>query len=249
MPKVIDCFTFYNEFKLLDLRLKELDQIVDQFVLVEATKTFTGQDKRLFFDEVKDRYNKARIIHVVVDDMPSDTDAWGRERHQRNCISRGLDRISLKDDDIVVLTDVDEIPDSLALELVSKACIDDCLVLEMDFYYYNLNCKWEDKWMHPKVSNYGKCKEMGDFETMRRWPCSMAIPHGGWHFSYFGDIDFIRNKIQSFSHQEYNTEEYTSPEKIKKCIDEGISLFGENRSTHVDPDENNYLPKNWRLLA
>lgn len=249
MRKVIDCFTFYNEFKLLDLRLKELNEVVDHFVLVESTKTFTGQDKPLFFNRVKDRYKNARIIHVVVDDMPMDTDAWGRERYQRNCISKGIDCLTLQDSDIIVITDVDEIPDSVTLETISKAGLNECSILEMDFYYYNLSCKWDCKWYHPKVASFAKYKEIGECEYFRKYPTNLVIPNGGWHFSYFGDIDFIRNKINAFSHQEFNTDQYTNPEHILQCIKEGRCLFRGTKHVFVDPEENNYLPKHWRLLA
>ena len=70
--KIYDCFTFYNELDLLEIRLNELDSVVDYFVIVEATKTQTGLDKPLFFDLNKKRYTKFKhkIIHVKVHNMP-----------------------------------------------------------------------------------------------------------------------------------------------------------------------------------
>ena len=55
---IYDCFTFFNEFDLLEIRLNELDSVVDKFVLVEATKTFSGLDKPLYFNENKNKFNK-----------------------------------------------------------------------------------------------------------------------------------------------------------------------------------------------
>ena len=71
--KVYDCFTFFNEFELLEIRLNELNPVVDKFVLVEATKTHQGKEKPLFYNENKDRFEKFKdkIIHVIVD-FPSD---------------------------------------------------------------------------------------------------------------------------------------------------------------------------------
>ncbi|MGN1154117.1 MAG: hypothetical protein ACI4S3_08815 [Candidatus Gastranaerophilaceae bacterium] len=91
---IYDCFTFFNELDLLEIRLNILNDVVDKFVLVEATKTFTGQDKPLYYNDNKEKFSafNAKIIHVVVDDYPSiglET-AWGYENWQRNCISRGL---------------------------------------------------------------------------------------------------------------------------------------------------------------
>ena len=67
--KVYDCFTFFNEFELLEIRLNELDSVVDKFVLVEASKTHQGKEKPLFYNENKDRFKKFqdKIIHVIVD--------------------------------------------------------------------------------------------------------------------------------------------------------------------------------------
>jgi len=66
---IYDCFSFFNELDLLEIRLHELDPVVDKFVLVEASKTFQGKDKPLFYDENKERYKEfsEKIIHVVVD--------------------------------------------------------------------------------------------------------------------------------------------------------------------------------------
>ena len=56
--KIIDCFIFYNEMKMLEFRLKELNDVVDFFVLVESTKTFTGNDKELFFEQNKENFKE-----------------------------------------------------------------------------------------------------------------------------------------------------------------------------------------------
>jgi len=249
MAKVIDCFTFYNEFKILDLRLAELKDVVDHFILVEATKTHSGENKRLYFDELKSQYEEYPIIHVVVDDMPEKTDSWVRENHQRRSIIKGLKDIILDDQDILILTDVDEIPDPETVKIIAKQGLADCVALEMDLYYYNLHCKWQIKWTHSKIFTYSKFKEVGDFQAMRFYPCRVCIPKGGWHFSYFGDIDFIINKIQSFAHQEFNKEEYKNREKIEKCIDEKTSLYENVQNIEIEPHKNDYLPKNWKILA
>jgi beta-1,4-mannosyl-glycoprotein beta-1,4-N-acetylglucosaminyltransferase len=248
MAKVIDCFTFYNELKILNLRLAELKDVVDYFILVEATKTFSGENKRLYFDEVKSNYKDYPIIHVIVDDMPESRGAWAREHHQRRSIIRGLKNMSLDDQDILILSDADEIPDPKTVKTIAEKGLSECAVLQMDFYYYNLNCKFHTKWIWPRIFNYAKFKKVMDFQLMRSNDCSLHIPKGGWHFSYFGDIDFIVNKIESFSHQEFNNEKYKNREKIQKCIDEKTSLYEKVQTLDIDPNENDYLPKNWKML-
>jgi hypothetical protein len=110
---IYDCFTFFNEFELLELRLRELDNLVDKFVLVESTKTHPGHPKPLHFAQNRERYSAYadKIIHVVVDDMPGGDeprDHWVRERFQRNAIGRGL--VNCRPDDIIMVSDLDEIP-------------------------------------------------------------------------------------------------------------------------------------------
>ncbi|HEX5399119.1 MAG TPA: hypothetical protein VFY06_08735 [Verrucomicrobiae bacterium] len=107
---IYDCFIFFNELELLELRLHELAGVVDRFVLVEATRTFTNKSKPLFFQENRARFHEFedRIIHVVVDDSPALPDPWAVEQFQRNCILRGLTQC--RPDDWVLVSDVDEIP-------------------------------------------------------------------------------------------------------------------------------------------
>jgi beta-1,4-mannosyl-glycoprotein beta-1,4-N-acetylglucosaminyltransferase len=96
--KIYDCFTFYNELDLLELRLQELYDHVDHFVLVEANRTFQNNSKPFYFGENQHRFARYmdKIIHIQVNDMPESTDAWGREAHQRICDLRRLRRSNSK---------------------------------------------------------------------------------------------------------------------------------------------------------
>jgi len=100
--KIIDCFTFYNELKMLEFRLAELNDDVDYFVLVESTFTHTGNKKDLFFEKNKNLYSKYlhKIIHIIVDDMPNTENAWDNEKYQRKCINRGIQQLTLNEDDV-----------------------------------------------------------------------------------------------------------------------------------------------------
>src|SRR5947208_2297917 len=108
---IYDCFTFFNELDLLEIRLNVLTEIVDRFVLVEAHQTHQGEHKPLYFAENRARFHRYndKIIHVVVDGFPPDAvSPWDRENHQRNCIARGLAGARLGD--TVLISDADEIP-------------------------------------------------------------------------------------------------------------------------------------------
>lgn len=115
VKKIVDCFTFYNEIDLLNLRLEYLYDTVDHFVIVEADTTFNGKSKPLIFDENKALFKKYedKIVHVCVT-MKSfeETEgvAWKREEYQRNQIKKGVASLSLNQDDFLLIGDVDEIP-------------------------------------------------------------------------------------------------------------------------------------------
>lgn len=253
LPKIIDCFIFYNEFDMLEFRLEELDHIVDKFVLVESTKTFVGNPKPLLFDENKSRYEKYldKIVHVVVDNM-NESNPWSNETTQRNGIDKGIKSLSLNDNDIIIITDVDEIPDTDTLQdLKEKNSVKSSMTLRQEMYYYNITCKFNGVWHFPKLINYGTYKNINSPQRIRMGGGAI-IQKGGWHFSYFGDVNFIKNKIQNFSHQEYNNSQFVNDEHIENVIKGGKDLFKrENQNityTTIQPENNPYLPKKYEKL-
>jgi len=125
---IYDCFTFFNELELLELRLHELAGVVDKFVLVEATRTHTNKPKPLHYQENRARFSAFhdKIIHVIVDDLPQSADAWIPENFQRNCVARGL--TGCRPDDFVLVSDLDEIPRaSVVAEMTRKIPFHDSL--------------------------------------------------------------------------------------------------------------------------
>lgn len=253
MPrKIVDCFTFYNEYKMLKFRLTELYDIVDHFVIVEADKTFVGSDKEMNFLKIEEDIKQFldKVIYIQVTDMPIGDDAWAREKHQRNCISRGLDVLDLHGDDIITITDCDEIPDAISLKESINHSILQPVALRQDLYYFNLNTKFSGKWYRPKLTTYDLVKTYGGPENIRMSNTTSMIYNGGWHFSYFGDAKMIQNKIENFSHQEFNTEEFTSEENISDAILGHRDLFKRDGIDYefVDIKDNSYLPKNYKML-
>lgn len=117
---IYDCFTFFNELELLELRLHELADVVDKFVLVEATQTHTNKPKPLYYQENRRLFSafQDKIIHIVVEDLPQSSDPWIPENFQRNCIARGL--IHCQPDDWILVSDLDEIPRAATVRSVSR---------------------------------------------------------------------------------------------------------------------------------
>lgn len=264
--KIIDCFIFYNELDLLSYRFNILNSIVDYFVIVEATHTFSGKEKTLHFNDNKHLFKEFenKIIHIIVDDFPykypniniDNEDQWQNEYFQRNCIARGINLVnSINDNDLITICDVDEIPDPdilIYLKNQTTIVIDDIYILEMDFYYYNLNTKHSCKWHPAKIISYKKYNELNmccnDLRCLHSSSMhSPLIKNGGWHLSYFGDNAFIKNKLENFSHQEYNNSNYTDLTIIENKIKNAINLFDENNFGKTEITNNLYLPKDYDI--
>ena len=92
---IYDCFSYWDEDLLLDLRLNILDNYVDYFVIVEGNKTWQNNPKKLRFEIDKFKKFKNKIIYVPVTDLPDGEDPYLRENHQRNAIVNGLNTIGL----------------------------------------------------------------------------------------------------------------------------------------------------------
>lgn len=257
--KIVDCFIFYNELEMLSYRLNCLAFCVDYFVIVESRYTHSGKEKELFFENNKHLFEEfnSKIIHIIIDQLPylypnidySKNQQWTNEHFQRNSIKNGVDKIVLNDEDIIIVSDLDEIPDFNLLSCVknNEIIINNIFSLEQDFYYYNLNSKIVNNWYCCKILSYKKYKELNlPFQDIRHLNCK-NIRRGGWHLSYFGDKHFIQNKIQHFGHQEYNNDNYTNLETIDTRITNQTDLYGrENEKIVKIPIKSNtYLPHHY----
>lgn len=247
--KLIDGFVFYNELGLLKYRLDTLYDIVDNFILVESTKTFSGNSKELFYEKNKHLYEKYqdKIIHIIVDDMPTTNNAWDREAHQRNSISRGFQ--NLQDEDLILISDVDEIPNPELLNKLKITGLHSLHSFRQDMYYYNLNMFIDPNWTKTKCFPFSFYKNVSNNVDKIRYMNAPILNNGGWHLSYFGDSKFISNKIKNFSHQEYNSDQYTNEENISMRVNSGKDLFGRSINfQHISIDQNKNLPFNYIFL-
>ncbi len=222
--KVFDCFAFYNELDLLDLRLHELAPVVDHFVIAEASRTFTGKDKPLFFHENRERFSAFRdkIIHVVVDDFPATTSSWVREIHQRDCVRRGLSQAAATD--ILLLSDVDEVPRATALAQLRDRppARNEVVCFELDWHVYYLNVRLKEKWarLGPRAIPVGSLVSINGLrgvyapaatfardavrwlkasKRMRTLVRRRVIPDAGWHLSWLGGVEAVAVKGSSIS--------------------------------------------------
>jgi beta-1,4-mannosyl-glycoprotein beta-1,4-N-acetylglucosaminyltransferase len=253
--KIVDCFTFYNELDLLQYRLAALYDYVDFFILVEANTTHAGHSKPIYYVDNMHLFEKYRdkIIHMVVDlpfKVPNidygKNQQWENENFQRNCIKEctQLEQVGLSKDDLVIISDLDEIIDPQRLPefrdgrlLTYKG-----FTLSQDMYYYNLHCKNTWFWSKAKIVTYEYLLQKTP-EEIRQGELPL-LEHGGWHLSYFGDIAFIRNKLNEFGHQEYNSPQYTDENIITQRLENGVDLFGRDyvHMVQLPINQNTYLP-------
>lgn len=250
---IYDCFAFFNELDLLKIRLHELNEVVDKFVLVEANRTFQKKEKPLFFYENKHLFKEfeSKIIHLVVDKYPTFWNkfrvptTWDYENRQREQILVALK--DCKDDDAIIISDLDEIPRA---EYVKKYAYTEGVKVFRQYqayYFVNNICKkiydyggkakaqfnadgfgwWQGsvmlsyKTLRTKVKTIKKARLQRDLPE----PAVTILKEAGWHFSYMGGVEKIIEKLGAWSHKEFNTAENRNPEKIKKIIKEGQSLF------------------------
>jgi len=251
--EIVDCFLFFNEIDMLLFRLKELNDYVDYFVLVESDHTFSGNPKELFYENNKHLFSayNHKIIHIAIKGK-EDVSAWERETMQRNAVTQGLKLLDLTKDDIIILSDCDEIPNPELLKKVRNENViwqNHIYSLEQDFYYYNLNSLKLNYWTMSKIFRYGEISISKRTPQEIRYTQMFQITDGGWHFSYFGSPEKIKYKIQSFSHQEFNNENYTDLEKIKNQIDTKQDLFYRNNEEIINCEiDESKLPVNYKLL-
>lgn len=134
---IYDCFIFYNELDLLEIRLNELNDVVDKFVLVEAAFTFQGTPKPLYYNDNKDRFAafNHKVIHIILHDIPPHNTAWELEAYQRNAIEQGIKNI--KQDDWIIISDADEIPKAACIDQIARSMNNKiAVVLLLPFSYF-----------------------------------------------------------------------------------------------------------------
>lgn len=153
--KIFDCFMYFDEEVVLDVRLNTLDKYVDYFVIVESSFTHKGDNKNLMFNHNKFEKFKNKIIYLVYDKQPKGIEAVNendsedeksrkyilnaalRENGQRNFIQNGLNKA--EDNDIILISDVDEIPN--LSEVNFNNISEKIIMFHQDMFYYKFDLK------------------------------------------------------------------------------------------------------------
>lgn len=218
---ILDCFTYYNETDVLRMRLEELGDTVDYFVIVEASQTFTGKEKPLYFDTLPSWVHKwqDKIVRYIVDFPSADMSPWERETYQRNEIYKAVPDGSARD--WIFISDADEIPN---IKKALKCFTNARMQLDVRQYFWKLN------WQVPQHCNQGARPVMVRRDYLESPQVLRAaqlerIPDCGWHFSFLTDEVKTVEKIEAFAHTEVDKEEFKVKDSITRRINEGVDPF------------------------
>ena len=253
---IYDCFQFFDEEHILDLRLNILDEFVNFFVIVESTTDHQGNEKKLNFDLNKFKKFKNKIIYIVVDDTsevikkPHFGGESLVEQHQRNSLMRGLK--NCQNDDLIILSDVDEIPDLSKLHLFDKKNKYAVFSQRMFNYKINLLNETENNWHGSKICLRKNLKSPQWLRSLKfkKYPFwridkprnLQIIENGGWHFAYLKSSADIIKKIKSSAHGEFNKKDFANLKNIEEKISMKKDIF-DRKITYKKVEIDDSFPK------
>jgi len=234
---IYDCFQYFNEDHIVDLRLNILDKYVDYFVISESTKTHQGKSKKINFDINNFAKFKNKIKFVVADydkkiDFQNHTGGESIiEQHQRNFLSEGIKDAA--SEDLIILSDSDEIPDLSKMHKIKKNKKFIAFAQKMFMYKLNLQNLDESNWIGSKITKKKYISSMQSLRDLKfkNYPFwridkfNLQIINGGWHFSFLQTPQQILTKIKSFSHGEFNNEKINE-KNIEEKILKNQDIFG-----------------------
>lgn len=257
---LIDCTHFFNDYDMLECRLKYLWDSVDLFLVYESDKTFSGQKKEFNLLKQLKRFQKysSKMLYIPitidVDNFIWDINAPKTinesikkeivEDYQRSYVHNQLKLFD--DNDHIIFTDLDEIPNILTLDKARALLRETPQVTFLQWiFYYNFNTREDLPWAGPFITTVANAKRHNIYDlrlnaTAKNVP---KLPFGGWHLSHWGSIKSIQEKIAASQHQELNKEEFTNDAHILECQTKGIDLYNRN-IPHV-PFDIKELPKDF----
>lgn len=237
--RVIDAFPFFNEVELLRARVALLRGSVNYHVVAEGNRTHQGHPAPLVLNRTA--LPEGRVRRCVAR-LPAQGRGhaanWERERAQRDYLRACI--LDLDPEDLVLLTDADEIPNPEVIDRVAEVTEGGPVILGMRMIYYG---RWEDPsgWWHAKAS---RVRDLPNSLTDLRLRFDLAaVPDAGWHLSYVGDEDRLRRKVTAFAHAENS--EFGAWERIRTGGRTGVGPNGE-QLVPFDPDG---LPEDLRTAV
>jgi len=250
---------FNNENDLLEIRFNILNDYVDHFVIIESSETHSGLKKKLSFDIKKYPEFKNKIIYGVINKFPHNLTAWQKENYQRNYITKFLD--SANTEDFIMISDLDEIPNLTNINFLDYK--EKVIIFEQRLFFYKFNygeikpswhgtrCVKKKNLKNPQwIRNLKTHKKYSFYRIDKKYfsknyeDSFKVIKNGGWHFTWLGNINFIKEKLRSFAHTELNNFSFNNDEFINNCI-RNLQPIEKKQEINLKklPIKNEYLPK------
>ena len=257
---IYDCFSYLDEDLLLDLRLNILDDYVNYFVIIEGNKTWQNNPKKFKFNIDKYQNFKHKIKYIKVEDFPDGDDPYRRENHQRNCIQRGI--TDATDNDIIMISDLDEIPNPLELPKFDKKMRYASFKQKNFNYKFNLLSINNPNWFGTRicVKKYLKSPQWlrelkfkkRPFWRIDKFRLNNIIENGGWHFCNLKKPEELLYKYKNLcetndpvNFKEKINEKYLDLKEISHRVKSGLDIIGrDDQFERVDVD--NSYPKYFR---
>lgn len=216
MPRIFDCFTFFNENDVLDIRFQELADVVDKFVIIQSDVTFRGEAKPDYFDHERFKKYESKYILVTLPGLPGKSN-WEREVFQRNFIAEVL-AVHVDVNDTIIISDVDEIP---RRSIVGP--VDEHMRLRLDKYSVFINLLTSEGNTAARIIPYYAID--ASIEDIRRSHNGKMIENAGWEFSSLSeDAAGVMKKLKSFSHDEFD--HIINEDFIRSRMAAGLDLLG-----------------------
>ncbi len=239
--KIYDCFSYWDEDLLLELRLNILNKVVDYFVIVEGNRTWQNNSKNFRFNIERYKKFKNKIIYLKVEDLPGGEDPYKRENHQRNSIVRGLKKA--ENDDLILISDLDEIPNPLSIKYFSPDMKYAAFKQKHFYYKFNLQSKNNPHWLGSRICilKYLKSPQwLRELKFKKRpfWridkkKLNNIIEDGGWHFCNLKSPQDLLYKYKNLcetndpiNFKEKIDEKFLNISSIEKKVMEGKDIIG-----------------------
>tara|TARA_B100001287_G_scaffold264657_1_gene256747 strand:+ start:473 stop:1294 length:822 start_codon:yes stop_codon:yes gene_type:complete len=257
--KIFDCFMYFDEDLILDLRLNLLNDFVDKFIIIESNITHTGKPKLLKFDIKKFKKFEHKIDYCPIENLEIDKslklkEGWSKDhlvdQSIRNSIANHIGEAS--ENDWILISDIDEIPNPKKLENFNEKRKFGFFEQELFCYKFNLRSINESPWYGTRICVKKYLKSPQWLRNIKVKPNRgffskllnnhQIIKEGGWHFTSLKKPSELVIKLKSFAHSEMVKPYMLNEEYIKDKINNHQDIF--DRDLNLEKVEiNNNFPK------
>ena len=254
LMKIFDCFTFNDENSVLEIRLNEMSEYIDHFIIVEFGENHQGNQKGKKINEKILEKFKEKIRYIYVEKFNKGMSSWEKENFQRNYIENGL--YDADQNDIIIISDLDEIPNLKKINLSNIG--NSIYAFKQINLMYKFNLARDFNWIGTKLCKLKRLKSpqwLRSLKVHKKYSYLRIdkifsnnyvhdfkiIENGGWHFGWIREIDEIINKLSSFAHEEFNNSKFKNYKYIDNCINNNINFLDTREK--LEKININLLPK------